>query len=648
MTWYTLLWTAWLTMAGTWPGDDRPYRWPLPFQDGISSVVGEFRSTHLHAGIDLRTRKKTGFPVTAIGDGEITQIGVFQTNMGRSLVLRLADGVTAVYGHLSRFSPPLETIRRDLERREGKRFVGWFSLSGPLPVSAGTVIAYSGESGVGFPHLHLELRQADGSVLDPLRRLRFQNDDSQPPQCRSLLIRSRGASRVDGIIGETVLPLVTRHGVAQTPSVPVLSGPVDLVLRCVDLSDSKNLVTPALITASLDGQPRFRWLPERLSAADLERVGEVFDMEHSSIGSYWINLGTPPATSPGFVQGDPLGEGFTSLADGAHTLEVTVTDHAGQSTLLRFDFVKGTVPALVTSDERLPQAPRLFINRESAWWIVPPALAGAPTPSLSIDDRRTTQTIVPLPTRDGWAFPLQAGEGPLVLRGTPGSSPLELDLVTVRPEKPGQVRAGAATVAFSPGAVAAGRTFLLGPSSVQTALPGLVPPVELVPDRETFAGEVKICFALPGPPPSPWQVFIGRARPAASSWQWLPTHPEGSGTTFAATIRRGGVYGIFRDDIPPRLGKPVGDSRRHKRVRSVFLPLFDLESGIDPETVAATLNGHPVVPEYDPDRWRVILDLTDGPDDLRVLLRAGVNDIECSAADRAQNLVHKAFRLVLK
>ncbi|HEX9109739.1 MAG TPA: peptidoglycan DD-metalloendopeptidase family protein [Longimicrobiales bacterium] len=103
-------------------------------------VLGIFRA---HLGTDFGAR--TGTPAKATADGTVVSAG-WAGGYGRMVVLRLWNGYTLRYGHLSRFASGI---------RPGKK------------VSQGQTIAYVGSSGLSTgPHLHYEIRDARGKPLD--------------------------------------------------------------------------------------------------------------------------------------------------------------------------------------------------------------------------------------------------------------------------------------------------------------------------------------------------------------------------------------------------------------------------------------------------------------------------------------------------
>ncbi|WP_233580783.1 M23 family metallopeptidase [Streptomyces triticirhizae] len=116
-------------------------------QHGLSAYFGQagvnWMSTH--TGIDFPV--SYGTPVMAATDGEIrTQ---WNPSYGNMVILTAPDGTETWYAHLD------STVFQS----------GW--------VQAGTVIAYSGNSGTSTgPHLHFEVRPYGGSAIDPLAWLR--------------------------------------------------------------------------------------------------------------------------------------------------------------------------------------------------------------------------------------------------------------------------------------------------------------------------------------------------------------------------------------------------------------------------------------------------------------------------------------------
>ncbi len=81
---------------------------PLDIPLKLSGTFGEFRATHFHAGIDIKTQGKEGFDVRAIKAGSLKRINVSISGYGKCLYIQHADGTTSVYAHLQKFAPKIE------------------------------------------------------------------------------------------------------------------------------------------------------------------------------------------------------------------------------------------------------------------------------------------------------------------------------------------------------------------------------------------------------------------------------------------------------------------------------------------------------------------------------------------------------------
>ena len=88
---------------------------------------------------------------------------------GNAIYITHPNGMMSVYGHLERFSDKeigLQTLIEQQKRRRGTKYPGDIAVN--IPVKKGQLIAYSGESGYGLPHLHLEVRRGGATPDVPL------------------------------------------------------------------------------------------------------------------------------------------------------------------------------------------------------------------------------------------------------------------------------------------------------------------------------------------------------------------------------------------------------------------------------------------------------------------------------------------------
>ena len=328
-------------MSGTlFPVRGQSYPMPMDRLPLLSSNFAEMRATHLHSGIDIKTGGVEGKEVKSVADGYICRIGIKPYGYGRVLYVAHPDGHTTVYGHLSRFSPRIETYVR--ERREAlkRHSVDLFPKKNEFPVKAGEVIAWSGNSGRSFgPHLHFEVREtATQRVLNPVSGGFIRTRDTIPPR-----ILSVGYYEVDTVSGvpfrqlagrmETVRHSSGRYGLVRSFSV---SRPGYFVVEVTDRKNgTNNTMGIYRIMAKVDGETVF----------DLKMDGFSFDEGRyvSSVAEYALQRGSRNEIFrlirqkgnrfPGY--GDTP-QGILIQPDRVREMEIIVVDDCSNISTLRF------------------------------------------------------------------------------------------------------------------------------------------------------------------------------------------------------------------------------------------------------------------------------------------------------------------------
>jgi len=174
------------------------YLWPIRASQSLSATFAEYRSGHLHAGIDIKTWGEMEVPCIAIADGYIERISVGYNGYGRGLWLRLMDGNVAVYGHLEQFTPSMEALVSDLQLESDSYFIRKRFSPQQFPVRAGAVIGYSGTSGTEHPHLHFEIRDSLREVINPQFFYPGVKDQRPPILDEIMLLPAEKGSRING------------------------------------------------------------------------------------------------------------------------------------------------------------------------------------------------------------------------------------------------------------------------------------------------------------------------------------------------------------------------------------------------------------------------------------------------------------------
>ena len=73
------------------------YIWPIKLAPDLSSRFCDHRNGHFHAGLDIRTKGRSGYRIYAVGNGYIYRISIAHNGYGKALYLRLEDGKIVSY-----------------------------------------------------------------------------------------------------------------------------------------------------------------------------------------------------------------------------------------------------------------------------------------------------------------------------------------------------------------------------------------------------------------------------------------------------------------------------------------------------------------------------------------------------------------------
>lgn len=179
------------------------YRWPTDASYSLTSSFAEPRANRFHAGIDITTWNREGYNCFAIADGYIYRIWTQPYGYGRALYVKLNDGNIAVYAHLQRFSEKIENYIQRVQKRTGKYNQNIYLKKGQIPVKKGEVIAKTGSTGIGSPHLHFEIRE---NMNTNAHTLSFYPEfrDKIRPELRHLFATPLGR---ESVVNASVLPV---------------------------------------------------------------------------------------------------------------------------------------------------------------------------------------------------------------------------------------------------------------------------------------------------------------------------------------------------------------------------------------------------------------------------------------------------------
>ena len=150
---------------------------PLGRDAYITSSFGESRGTRYHAGIDFSTDMEEGWAVIAPDDGTVEFAAKGAFGYGRYIKFRTKDKYVWLFAHLSEYNPKIDAaIRKEILKKQKPKV----QLNLNIRFKKGDTLAYSGSSGIGNPHLHIERRTPDAkAVLNPCAKINCT--DTIPP-----------------------------------------------------------------------------------------------------------------------------------------------------------------------------------------------------------------------------------------------------------------------------------------------------------------------------------------------------------------------------------------------------------------------------------------------------------------------------------
>ena len=318
------------------------YVWPTNASRLMTSSFCEYRAGHFHAGIDIKTWGEEGYDVYAIQSGTIQRIRVSPYGYGKAIYLKLDNGLTVVYGHLSRFRKDIESYVNGQQKASQRYEQALYLSPSQFPVRSGDLVGFTGSTGIGAPHLHFEIRDSRERPFNPLD-LGYLIHDTIAPVIHALaLVPLEYGSHVAGDFIPAVIPVQSN---SENPGIIPVWGEIGVAVSTYDRANgAANRFSPVSLQLTVDDslvfQTRYsRFSYDETSLVDLDRD---FMLRQRGIGEYQNLYRHPQNTldfySPGqasgvlhcknAAQGNTRRGGWSPvLGTGIHHLTVRVSDY---------------------------------------------------------------------------------------------------------------------------------------------------------------------------------------------------------------------------------------------------------------------------------------------------------------------------------
>ncbi|MEZ4904570.1 MAG: M23 family metallopeptidase [Spirosomataceae bacterium] len=315
----------------------------------LAGVLGDLRSNHFHAGIDIRTQQREGLPVVAAADGYISRIKVQTTGYGNVIFIKHPNGLTTVYGHLLTLAEPMRSYLRQKQYERQTFEIELNPAPEEFPVRKGELIALSGNTGgSGGPHLHFEVRDSKDNYLNPLFFDFAEVEDDVPPYFNSLAINPMSLqSRVNGEFERVSFRPIRQKGGEYTLSQPVKAwGEIGLELVAFDAMNGVHFRNGVnCIEIKMDGKEVYAYNMTSFPSWTTRDYNNLIDYAtEQRTGVRYLRCYNPDGNQFGLQKTDGY-RGRLQIRDTlTHEVQVTLFDSYENSAILRLK-IKGERPA---------------------------------------------------------------------------------------------------------------------------------------------------------------------------------------------------------------------------------------------------------------------------------------------------------------
>jgi len=571
-------------------GESADYLWPTESSPYISSTFGETRAAHFHAGLDIRTWGREGYKVFATRDGVVYRIGISPWGYGKVITLKHEDGSFSMYAHLNRFESSIMAVADSIRMRDYRFVMDEVVEDLNIRVSRGDVIAYTGSTGAGPPHLHFELRTPENEPFNPLLT-NLRVEDTLPPVFTGLGIEHLDPVRYHVKRLETRRPQTT-SGIIDFGTVES-NGPVGLSVNVHDRANrTPNIYAVYQLTLTNNQDTLFTSRVDAYSYEDatqmfIDRVYPLLRERRQGFQRlYLVNGNQLP-----FYETGPT-RGVVDLPEGEHHLRIVAEDFYRNRS-------EATITLRITNRHGQPATAIRSI----------PAYA-SDIELTGIPGGRIQSHEVPVFTFNGingQGAITRNGSGPLATE--PEIQPrlyysreetMRRVAKKLTPDKrqflnlPDQ----SVWVEFPKGAL-----FDTLYTELSVSMRDDLPVIRFSPDNAPLRRPAKVNLILQHNLKGDMPVGIFGFEPGRPRGRFLGKGYPGE--VIRAEIRAFQEVRLLYDETPPSIGSP----RIHRDLGGtsvVSVPARDDLSGIDYTKSRIIVNGEPGITEYDPDRHRII------------------------------------------
>lgn len=318
------------------------YLWPTDASDRITSSFAEYRTKHFHGGIDISTNGQTGYKVFSVREGYVERIWITPNGYGKMLYIRHPDGYVSTYAHLKSFSEKINELASKEQYRKGTYAINLQLEPNSVPVDKGEVIAYTGDTGFGPPHLHFELRDENLNPVNPLLISNYNIPDNLPPFIRRIVVSPLS---YNSMVNNDAEPkffsrIPRRHGSYIIPQTIRIHGDVGFGIDAEDRSNGNWRETGIYrMKFFIDDSLIYSMELNRIPQLETKQIDLHYDLPLLLEGlGRFQKLYISDGNSLPFFSHQPNGTGIIHtdrLKEGEHDYKILVADIQGNESELR-------------------------------------------------------------------------------------------------------------------------------------------------------------------------------------------------------------------------------------------------------------------------------------------------------------------------
>lgn len=593
-------------------GRSEPPLWPLPIEVNLTSSFCEYRGGHLHAGLDIKTWGEEGIPCRAVADGYVSRLRASPYGYGKVVYVTLYSGETVVYAHLAEFSPALARTIRHEQIKADQYKVDVYYERDDIPVRRGDILAYTGSTGAGAPHLHFEVRDARQNPLNPLS-IGWELEDFRRPEFRGVLaIPTESGSLVGGQcrIGRVELRRVDKGKYVATDTL-VLKGRVGFGAYVIDrINNASGRLAPYRVEIEVGGVVLTDITLESFTYGHAGEVELAYEMGHVRRNKEYFlmlfkrrgeTLWNRKFIHDGMIDTDAIARLVGEKRD-VYTVTIRAWDWAGNVAVAEIPFRVGTEGdgSVDAAQEEVPGyfffEDLLSIGKGPVTLLAHPTAARPRLPPdiripLEVNGDAGCLRIEDLPP-EVTAFSVQNG------------SSVVLQVLAVRSSLPVSVEFKEFSLRVQTdehSLYSNAFVFLTGWDGEVAHENGLVPagtPVRVGPASLAIKNKIEFRFEIRA---EDGREAVYKFDERKSVWRYAGSVVDGD--SVVAGIGSPGVYRVMIDTNPPVITKPQLKKRRsyatNEWIPEIVIPIEDIGSGVADENVVIEINGQKQIARWD-------------------------------------------------